>query len=60
MLAVFVGRPPFNSQSAVGARLTHAVVGNETRKAVADGFPVENVIASDLRAGEIDRVSLLA
>ena len=27
-------------------------VGNDARKAVADGWPVENVIASDLRPGE--------
>lgn len=28
-------------------------VGNDARKAVADGFPVENVVCSDLERGEI-------
>lgn len=28
------------------------IVGNDVRKAIADGFPVQNVIASDLRAGK--------
>lgn len=27
-------------------------VGNDARKAVADGYPVENVIAADLEAGK--------
>lgn len=28
------------------------VVGNDARKAVQDGFPIENVLASDLHAGD--------
>ena len=27
-------------------------VGNDVRKAIADGYPVQNVIASDLEKGE--------
>ena len=28
------------------------LVGNDVRKAVADGFPVENVVATDIHPGE--------
>ena len=35
------------------------LVGNDTRKAVADGWPVQNVIASDLRQGLSVASSLL-
>jgi hypothetical protein len=31
-------------------------VGNDIRKAVADGWPVENAIAADINGGESDQV----
>jgi hypothetical protein len=34
-------------------------VGNDTRKVVADGWPVQNVIASDLREGQPSALALL-
>jgi len=35
-----------------GSRLISSIVGNDVRKAVVDGWPVQNVIASDLREGQ--------
>ena len=33
-------------------RLTSGLVGNDVRKAVADGFPVHNVVATDIHPGQ--------
>ncbi|KAE9408440.1 hypothetical protein BT96DRAFT_913990 [Gymnopus androsaceus JB14] len=38
-------------KNALFLDLDVAVIGNDIRKAIADGFPAENIIASDIHAG---------
>lgn len=37
----------------LNAARMHCAVGNDIRKVVLDGWPVENVIASDLNPGKV-------
>jgi hypothetical protein len=39
--------------SALQHRMTGLLVGNDVRKAAADGFPADQIVASDLRPGNI-------
>lgn len=39
------------TRSEISSQSDLCTVGNDTRKAVVDGWPAENVVASDLREG---------
>ena len=40
--------------------LISVLVGNDSRKVVADGYPIENVIASDIQKGWSQGNSILS
>lgn len=41
-----------DTQNMSSVRLTSGLVGNDVRKVVADGFPVHNVVATDIHPGQ--------